>query len=221
MGVCEVCGALGADCLCVECGRVVCERCFVGDVELCSECARRLRISAPSIQMRMSPGVTTSGIRVLGLLLIVLGFMVSSIALMPEDGEGVIVLFPFVFGNVSGLGAAFLSLLFMAVFLGMYILPWYIMRRQREGFRGFNPVRWDVRPRESEAMEYMITLEVPPRLRKTIYIEGEGGEVRLGSSSDASFHKSYSLPEGFEVDEYNYEYEGDYLVLRLKLKSAI
>ena len=155
------------------------------------------------------------------MLLIVFGFMVTSIAMMPEDGEGAVVLFPFVFGEISGGMAALLSVVFLGVFIVTSLLPWYMFNRRRREWSGFRTVEWEVRPHESEAMEYMITLEVPPELRRTVYIEGVEGEVRLGSSVDGSFSRSYDLPWGFEVDEYNYEYEGDYLVLRLKLKRAI
>jgi len=155
------------------------------------------------------------------MLLIVFGVMVTSFAMMPEGGEGAIVLFPFVFGEVSSGTAVLLSLVFLGVFIVSSLLPWYMFSRRRREWSGYRTVEWEVRPRESEAMEYMITLEVPQELKRTVFIEGVGGEVRLGSSVDGSFSRRYDLPRGFEVDEYNYEYEGDYLVLRLKLKRAI
>ncbi|NQT07985.1 hypothetical protein HQ586_02805 [Candidatus Bathyarchaeota archaeon] len=220
LGACGICGGPGADCLCLECGRLFCERCFSGG-DLCVECARRAGIVAPAPRRPSSPGVSSSGLRVAGMLLIVFGLMVTSIAMMPEDGEGAIVLFPFVFGEISGGLAALLSVVFLGVFIVSSLLPWYMFNRRRREWSRFRTVEWEVRPHESEAMEYMITLEVPPELKRTVFIEGVGGEVRLGSSVDGSFSRSYDLPRGFEVDEYNYEYEGDYLVLRLKLKRAI
>lgn len=155
------------------------------------------------------------------MLLIVFGLMVTSIAMMPEDAEGGFVLFPFVFGEISSGMAVLLSFVFLGVFVASSLLPWYLFNRRRREWSGFRTVEWEVRPRESEAMEYMITLEVPPELKRTVFIEGVGDEVRLESSVDGSFSRRYDLPQGFEVDEYNYEYEGDYLVLRLKLKRAI
>ena len=142
-------------------------------------------------------------------------------ALMPEGGEGTLVLFPFVFGGVSGGTALLLSFLFLGVFIASSLLPWYMLNRRRREWTGYRTVEWEVRPRESEAMEYMITLEVPPELKRTVFIEGVGGEVHLGSSVDGSFSRVYDLPHGFEVDDYTYEYEGDYLVLRLMLKRII
>jgi hypothetical protein len=220
LGVCSICGGPNADCLCVDCGRLVCERCF-SEGDLCVECARRggINISAP--RRPSSQGVSSSGLRMAGMLLIIFGLMVTSMAMMPEEGEGVIVLFPFVFGGVSGGMAVLLSFIFLGVFIATSLLPWYMLHRRQREWSGYGAAEWDVSPRESEAMEYMITIEVPPELRKTVYIEGASGEVRLGSTIDGSFSRRYDLPPGFDVDEYNYEYEGDYLVLRLRLKRAI
>jgi len=220
MGVCSICGGSEADCLCVDCGRVVCEGCFSGG-DLCVECARRAGVTAPAPRRPSSPGVSSSGLRVAGILLIVFGLMVTSMAMLPEGGEGAIVLFPFVFGEVSSGVAMLLSFVFLGVFVVSSLLPWYMFSRRRREWSGYRTVEWEVRPRESEAMEYMITLEVPPELKRTVFIEGVGEEVRLGSSVDGSFSRVYDLPGGYEVDEYNYEYEGDYLVLRLRLKRII
>ena len=220
LGVCSICGSPGADCLCVDCGRLVCERCFSGG-DLCVECARRAGVTAPAPRRPSSPGVSSSGLRVVGMFLIVFGLMVTSIAMMPEGGEGAIVLFPFVFGEVSSGTAILLSFVFLGIFIASSLLPWYMFSRRRREWSGYRTVEWEVKPQESEAMEYMITLEVPPDLKRTVFIEGVEGEVRLGSSVDGSFSRRYDLPGGFEVDEYNYEYEGDYLVLRLRLKRVI
>lgn len=169
-----------------------------------------------------SRGVSSAGLRMLGMLLIVVGLLVTSIALSPEAGvgEGVVVIFPFIFGYVSGLAAVALTIAFLGIFIATSLLPWFLVSRRGLG-DDFSQARREYIPRESEALEYMITINLPRGLRKTVYIEGEGNELHLRSSVDKSFHRSYTLPAGFEVDEYNYEYDGSYLLLKLKLKRTV
>ena len=212
---CEICGGPGADALCVRCGRVVCDQCFHGFGELCVECASRRPLFASS------GGVSSVGLRMLGMLLIVFGLLITSMAFVVEGGEGVIVVFPFVFGNVGGWSAVILSIAFLAIFVLTSLLPWILVTwRSGSGF-GSGSIGWELGTRESEVMEYMITIEVPGHLRRTIYVEGGDGTMQLRSSADESFHRSYRLPEGFEVDEYDHEYEGDYLLLKLILKRKV
>jgi hypothetical protein len=157
----------------------------------------------------------------LGMLLIVFGLLITSMAFVVEGGEGVIVVFPFVFGNVGGWSALILSIAFLAIFVLTSLLPWILVTwRSGSGF-GSGSIGWELGTRESEVMEYMITIEVPRHLRRTIYVEGGDGTMQLRSSADESFHRSYRLPEGFEVDEYDHEYEDDYLLLKLILKRKV
>ena len=213
--ICKICGKPDADALCVRCGRVVCERCFHGFDELCIECTslKPLFVS--------SGGISSTGLRIGGMLLIIFGLLITSIALTPEggSGEGVIVIFPFVFGNIGGWATVALSIAFLGIFIASSLLPWLLFSKKGWG-NGLNQARWEYRPRESEVMEYMITIDLPRELRKTVYIEEEGNFVHLKSSAE-DFHRSYTLPVGFEVDEYRYEYEGSYLLLKLKLKRTI
>ena len=84
----------------------------------------------------------------------------------------------------------------------------------------FEVFRGDMKDLESEEMEYMITIKIPSGLEKSVYVEeSEMGVITIYSHTDSTFHRSYDLPSGYEVEEYKYEYEGDYLVLRLKLKN--
>ena len=214
MPVCDICGRPFADCLCVECGRVVCGRCFDGYDELCMECAPRRLVLASS------SGISSAGLRMLGMMLVVFGFLLMSMAVVPEDAEGVIVIFPFVIGNVSGWTAVVLSVAFLGLFIATSLLPWIMFSRRRP-WVGYGPMRGEPRRRGQEVMEYMITIDLPPELRDTVYIEGEEGAVHLRSRVDLSFHRSYTLPERFEVDEYDHEYDNSYLILKLKLKRRI
>lgn len=170
-------------------------------------------------------GLSSAGLRMLGLMLITVGLIIASMALVPEgvEGEGVVIIFPFVFGNVSGAAAVVFTILFFAFFLLSSLLPWYIFSRRSDlagDFKTFKreDARWS---RDSETMEYIITTELPRRLRKSIYIEAEGEEVHLRSTQGGGFHRSYSLPMGFEVDEIDYDYDGNYLVLKLLLKRRV
>ncbi len=211
MAVCEICGKPFADCLCVECGRVVCERCFNGHDESCVDCSPRRLVLASS------SGISSAGLRMVGMLLVVFGFLLMSLAVVPEDAEGVIVIFPFVIGNVSGWTAVVLSVAFLGLFIATSLLPWIMFSRRRP-WEGFGSIRWEPRRREQEVMEYMITIDLPPEIRDTVYIEGEEGVFHIRSGVDPSFHRSYTLPEGFDVDEYDHEFDGGYLLLKLKLK---
>ncbi len=82
-------------------------------------------------------------------------------------------------------------------------------------------------PRESfskgvdlDTMEYIITTELPKELMDSVYIEADDEEVYLMSTADDRFFKSYTVPEGFEVDEIDYDYEGNYLIMKLMLKRS-
>ena len=153
--------------------------------------------------------------RVLGLLLILIGLLIVAVALTPGEGEGIIILFPFAF-RVSGRLAIILSTLLFIVFTAsMILIPWYLISRgMEEGEELWTPLR-----RRRETTEYIITLEVPRRLRKTLYVEvGEEGEIYLRSTKDPTFERRYTLPAGFDVEDVEFDYEGDYLILRLLLR---
>ncbi len=167
-------------------------------------------------------GISSAGLRMLGLMFVSVGLLVMSMAFISNgvEGESVIVIFPFVFGNVSGVSAAIFTVLFFAFFILSSLLPWYVFARRRgiaDGVASFkHEDHW--RGKDSDTMEYIITTELPRRLRNCIYFETDMEEIHLRSTEGESFLKSYSLPRGFEVDEIDYDYEGDYLVLKLLLK---
>ena len=170
-------------------------------------------------------GLSTVGLRMLGLILISVGLLIASMAFVSEglDFEGVIVIFPFVFRNVSGGAAIIFTIIFFSFFILTSLLPWYIFSRRSGLTDRVTNYKRDYHPggRDSDTMEYIITTELPRRLRKSIYIEADGEEIHLRSTQGEVFLRSYSLPRGFEVDEIDYDYEGDYLVLKLMLKRSI
>lgn len=212
MPFCEICNRFGADVACIRCGRVVCNLCFYGSSELCVDFMPRVKIHTSS------RGISSAGLRLLGSLLIILGFLIVSLSFVVGGGEGFIFIFPFFFSGAGGWASIVLTILFFLVFVASSLLPWFLVTRGRgHGFM-FSTMRREHVQEESKAMDYVITIDVPSRLRRTIYIESNGNAVHLRSNVDGSFHRSYRLPEGFDVDEYDYEYEGSYLLLRLKLK---
>ncbi len=212
MPFCEICNKPGADVVCIRCGRVVCELCFHESSELCVDCIPQRKIHTSS------RGISSAGLRLLGSLFIVLGLLIMSLSFAVGGGEGFIFIFPFLFSGVGGWASIVLTIIFFSVFVATSLLPWFLMTRRRKPGFVFSTMRREYVPEESEAMDYVITIDVPTRLRKTIYIESDGYAVHLRSNVDGSFHRSYRLPEGFDMDEYDYEYEGSYLLLRLKLK---
>ena len=156
-----------------------------------------------------------SRLRLMGFLLMFAGLMVASLSFV-GDGEGVVLIFPFIYG-VEGWAGILLSLLFMGVFMASSLMPWYLMSR-----KGLQVKPVEMEPDSDEAVDYLITLDVPQGLNKTIYVDGgEDDSVVLRSSADPGFYRVYNLPKDFLVDEYTYEYEENYLVLRLRLVRSL
>lgn len=212
MPFCEICNRPGADVACIRCGRVVCDLCFHGSSKLCVDCMPRDKIHTSC------RGISSAGLKLLGSLLIVLGLLIVSLSFVVGGGEGFIFIFPFFFSGFGGWASIVLTIFFFLVFVATSLLPWFLVTRGRRPGFVFSTMRRKHVPEESEAMDYVITIDVPSRLRRTIYIESNRNAVHLRSNVDGSFHRSYRLPEGFDVDEYDYEYEGSYLLHRLKLK---
>lgn len=159
------------------------------------------------------------------MMLIVIGLLFASMAFIPEgvDGEGAVIIFPFVFGNVGRWAAVVFTLTFLALFILSSLLPWYMIQKRSGIDDGHVAVHREGRPRgrRTDTMEYLITTELPGKLRKGIYIEADEEVIHLRSPQDEAFLRSYTLPEGFEVDEIDYNYEGNYLLLKLLLKRII
>jgi hypothetical protein len=209
---CEICGTFGADAFCVRCNRVICEDCFQGFEELCIDCAE---VKAP---FKTSGGISSSGLRMLGLFIFSVGLLLTAMAFVQSSAEGVIVIFPFVIGNLNGWSAVALTLASIALFIATTFLPWFLFYRR--GWAREEGVMWDLNP-SHEMTDYIITVDLPTGLRKTIYLEEEDEIIHLRSRVDPTFNRIYKLPYGFEVDDYSYEYQENYLLLRLKLVRSI
>lgn len=170
-------------------------------------------------------GLSSSGLRMMGIMLIIVGLIVASMALSPEVAEsgGAIIVFPFAFGTVGGGAAALFGIMFFALFILSSLLPWYMIQRRGglgDRFSAYQPEEgW--RRRGSDTMEYIITTELPGGLMRSIYIESDCDAIHLRSTLDEAFNRSYDLPSGFEVEDIAYNYEGRFLVLKLMLKRGI
>ena len=69
----------------------------------------------------------------------------------------------------------------------------------------------------TESLEYMITTEIPGGLKDSIYLEEDDDSIILMSSKDTNFVKTYNLPEDYHVDEVESEFEGSFLLVRVRL----
>lgn len=162
--------------------------------------------------------------RLLGTIFLVVGLILVSMAFLSEgfESEGFIIIFPFIFGNVKGSTAIFISLMFLGMFFMISILPWFLMSRRAVWAKGFKPYIIDHSlKRKTEFMDYIITIELPNHLKKSIYLEGNENFIYLKSNVDKTFFRRYKLPGNYDLDEFDYEYEGDYLLVKLKLKRTI
>lgn len=172
-----------------------------------------------------SRGFSSSGLRLTGMMFILVGLAVASMAFIQEDveGQGAVVVFPFVFGNMGVAAASVFSLMFFALFILSSLLPWYMIQRRRNLGDRLATAHPEERPRRMglDTMDYIITAELPVRLRRSIYIKADEEAIHLRSADDEAFIRSYSLPTGFEVDDIHYSYEGSFLILKLMLKRYI
>jgi hypothetical protein len=211
--ICWVCGSEGADTMCPQCRHRVCRDCFDEETKLCLDCLEDKVNSKARNKKVMLVG---------GLLMIVVGLSATAAGIVAGiPAEGVIVVFPFIIGEVSPMIAGVYSFIFFLTIAAASLLPWYIHTRVKPT------------PRENEEatilegsltggehferVEYIITAEMPKKLEKTILVETNGASIHLQSSADKEFSRNYSIPEGHDLEGLDYDYEEGYLVLRLHL----
>jgi hypothetical protein len=156
-----------------------------------------------------------------GALLMMMGLFVTSFAFIPLTNARIVV-FPFMFENVGGVTAVLMSLMFFCMFAVMSLLPFYFtLRRNRlydwdEGIYTLQESHGSG-SNVTETVEYMITTEIPDKLKETIYIEDNLDEVVLRSEKDPGFLKSYNIPDSYIIDSVESAYEDSFLLLKIKL----
>ena len=208
---CQICGAHDADALCIRCGKVVCERCFDGFKESCHNCVTR-------VELKVSQGVSITGLRMMGFLFVAVGLLLISLA-FTQGNSGVIIIFPFLIGNIEGWPALALVLASITLFMVISFIPWVIFSKRNYDSE-YRRMVLEVGNPVHENTDYIITVDIPTHLRNNIFIEEDEDSIRLKSSVDEDFTRSYPLPDGLEVSEYSYEYQENYLLIKLNLKRV-
>ena len=212
---CEICGRPGADIVCNGCGRTVCDRCYNESLDICQQCAPKEQLTINS------KGLSTVSLRTFAVLLISLGIAITSIAqYVGVDEAGLNVTLPTIFENGELAAIAYFTMTLLMFFICSSFLPWYIISRKGRSSDDYAAARrkGHFGHREKETLEYIITTELPRELAKSVYIEADEDEVYLMSTKDLGFFRSYSMPHGFEVGGIDYDYEGNYLIMKLILK---
>lgn len=210
---CGICGRKSVNILCSKCGTFICESCYDIDSDQCVQCSgkRTVRMTSEGRMVNLVGG---------GILLM-MGLFVVSFAFIPLTNAR-IVIFPFVFENVSSITAVLMSLMFFSMFAATSLLPLYIsMRRSRhfewdKGIYTLNEKHFSG-GKVTETIEYMITTEVPETLKETIFLEDNLNEIVLLSEKDKEFSRTYSVPDQFIIDSIESAYEDQFLVLKVKL----
>jgi hypothetical protein len=208
---CPRCGRYKANILCNYCGQIICEYCYNIEEGRCIHCNRR----PLSFLAKIDAHLTVPGLTLIGIGLIFLTLSVLSDTLM---GDGLIIIFPFIIRGVSDWTVIIVYLAFSSIFVLYLLMPWFSPYRDyRLSVRSNRYFKNSDLDTKSEKLEYMITTRISGYLQRTIYIETENSQIVMRSHKDKSFYKSYKLPEDFELDDIYYEYDEDYLLLKLSL----
>ncbi len=210
---CGICGRDNVDILCSKCGMFICERCYDVEKDQCTKCSgKRIVRSINNNQFVYLIG---------GFLLVMIGLFVTSFAFIPLTNARIII-FPFVFENVSSITAVLMSLMFFSMFAATSLLPFYISLQRNKVF-DWNEGIYTLNENHlsggnvTETMEYMITTEIPDALMDTIFLEDNLNEIVLLSEKDNGFNRAYSIPDQFIIDSIESAYEDQFLVLKVKL----
>jgi len=213
---CGICGKPGADILCTKCGTIVCERCYDSETDACIKCSGKLKgiESGPKRMLYL----------VVGALLILMGLFVASFAFIPLTGATIVV-FPLVFENVNSVTALLMSLLYFGMYALVSLVPLYLLFR-RDDYDSWDEGLYTIQESSgsgsnvTETIEYIITTEVPEKLRDSIYIEDNLDEVVIRSEKDTTFQRHYNIPDNYLIDYVESAYEDGYLLLRVKLVKS-
>ncbi len=167
----------------------------------------------------------------LGMALIIGGIflIMAATALSASGGEGIIVIFPFIFGRVTGLAALLIMIFFMALSFLIILLPWIIGSRRilrliapevGEESEAAEAVKIEKRRRSiGELEEYLITLRMPGFREEDVHVEAFANQVRVEAEAGGRrFEKTYYIPRGFEPVGVKYNYEDGFLLVKVTLR---
>ena len=227
MGRCEICGGDDAYIICPRCKRLVCNNCFNSEAGVCILCLDREEIGRESLLGGRLP--FPAGSTFIGMALIIFGMLLMMVAsILSASGEGVIVIFPFIIGRVSGLTALIIMIAFMIISLAVFFLPWLLgpgrVLRVIERVAGLE--KPELKPLKvggrgsGEVEEYIITLRMPGFREEDIDVRVFGRELHVRAYKDGrlSFTRRYELPRGFEPYGVRYNYEDDFLIVKVALR---
>lgn len=210
---CGICGSENVDILCSKCGTFICEKCYDVETDQCVKCSgKRMVSSAPQNGIIKLVG---------GFMLVMMGLFIASFAFIPLTNAKIVV-FPFMFENVSSVTAVLMSLMFFTMFAMTSLFPFYLsMQRSKifewdEGIYTLNENNFSG-GNVTETIEYMITTEISKSLKDTIFLEDNLNEIVLLSEKDRKFRRVYSIPEPYLIDEVESAYEDEFLVLKVRL----
>lgn len=229
MDRCEICGGLKAYFVCSRCGRDVCSGCFHPKSCLCSLCANTEKIGKPSALTTGDLFSAFGRLFPLGIAFIFAGMILTVIAsiLSAPSGGGFVIIFPFFIGTVSETSALAMTVIFIIISLTIMFLPWILGPRRvlRAVERIANLKTEDHQLEEAkkeergEIEDYLITLRMPGFKEDDIRVRILSNDLIVQAFKDGEvFRKTYELPRDFEPRGVKYNYEADFLIIRVTFK---
>lgn len=187
------------------------------DIDKCINCAG---VSIMRLKYTQNPVYLIGG-----LMLLMLGLMVTTFSLVPLTGARII-FFPFIFENMNNVSTLLMNFMFLAMFSVSSIVPIYLLFRL-QGIHTWNDGIYPINDGSvssgdvTETMEYLITSEIPKDIRESIYIEEGENRITLLSSKDKAFKRTYNFPEYFHVDVVQSDFEDGFLLVKVSLKKEL
>ncbi|RLI37004.1 hypothetical protein DRO55_02335 [Candidatus Bathyarchaeota archaeon] len=195
----------------------MCQNCYNHSLDLCTECSVKGRLITPERLPHLGMALIMGGIFLI----------MAATVLSASGGEGIIVIFPFILGRVTGLAALLIMALFMILSFLIILLPWILGPRRMlrllapEEREEVAEVLKIERGRRSigEIEEYLITLKMPGFREEDIHVETFADRVRVEAESGGRrFERTYRIPRGFEPVGVKYNYEDGFLLVKVTLR---
>ena len=212
----------------LRCGKTVCHECFDYEKGLCIICSDKGSILNV---LNSNPSIFLNKTDMLGVALILAGILLITAAssLYTGDGESTLIIFPFLV-KISGTATLILAVIYVAISILMVFLPWILISRRfraaaerlaRIEYGSITPHR--VIRRAGVIKDYILTLKMPGFKSEDISIKVFGNTLNVEARRDEKtvFTRGYRLPEGYEAESIKYNFEGDFLIIKLKLKRLV